>query len=206
MFRARSERHDVRMLLRPVQPPQRDRPPQHDSWRAWQVKACACLSVHICIDWLFIHKPYFSNTHFVTGDGGYINAFVSGFGGLMLGATQSGLRLVHCILLFSFIFPFFLCFLLCFIACMNDSCSEVLSIGKPAGSGSGWLSNCLSVCLALALWTIHHRHHLGFSSCFLLLFLLFSIPLGRHHTTDQADGAGAYGRVVYLCFCTKTVV
>ena len=29
-----------------------------------------------------------SNTHFVTGDGGFINAFVSGFGGLMLGANQ----------------------------------------------------------------------------------------------------------------------
>ena len=34
-----------------------------------------------------------SNTHFVTGDGGYINAFVSGFGGLMLGASQDALRL-----------------------------------------------------------------------------------------------------------------
>ena len=34
-----------------------------------------------------------SNTHFVTGDGGFINAFVSGFGGLMLGATQQQLRL-----------------------------------------------------------------------------------------------------------------
>eukprot|EP01052_Picozoa_sp_SAG31_P029702 SAG31_NODE_2973_length_4832_cov_11.390882_5_plen_185_part_00 len=34
-----------------------------------------------------------SNTHFVTGDGGFINSFVSGFGGLMLGATQAGLRL-----------------------------------------------------------------------------------------------------------------
>ena len=30
-----------------------------------------------------------SNTHFVTGDGGFINAFVSGFGGLMLGASQT---------------------------------------------------------------------------------------------------------------------
>ena len=34
-----------------------------------------------------------SNTHFVTGDGGYINSFVSGFGGLMLGASQDALRL-----------------------------------------------------------------------------------------------------------------
>ena len=34
-----------------------------------------------------------SNTHFVTGDGGFINAFVSGFGGLMLGANQDALRL-----------------------------------------------------------------------------------------------------------------
>lgn len=36
-----------------------------------------------------------SNTHFITGDGGFINAFVSGFGGIMLGASQSGLRLSH---------------------------------------------------------------------------------------------------------------
>ena len=34
-----------------------------------------------------------SNTHFVTGDGGFINAFVSGFGGLMLGGSQAALRL-----------------------------------------------------------------------------------------------------------------
>ena len=34
-----------------------------------------------------------SNTHFVTGDGGFVNSFVSGFGGLMLGASQSALRL-----------------------------------------------------------------------------------------------------------------
>lgn len=34
-----------------------------------------------------------SNTHFVTGDGGFINAFVSGFGGVMLGASQDALRL-----------------------------------------------------------------------------------------------------------------
>ena len=33
------------------------------------------------------------NTHFATGDGGFINTFVSGFGGLMLGATQEYLRL-----------------------------------------------------------------------------------------------------------------
>ena len=34
-----------------------------------------------------------SNTHFITGDGGFINAFVSGYGGLMLGASQGGLQL-----------------------------------------------------------------------------------------------------------------
>ena len=34
-----------------------------------------------------------SNTHFVTGDGGFINAFVSGSGGVMLGASQDALRL-----------------------------------------------------------------------------------------------------------------
>ena len=33
------------------------------------------------------------SSHFVTGDGGFINAFVSGFGGLMLGGAQSALRL-----------------------------------------------------------------------------------------------------------------
>ena len=32
-----------------------------------------------------------SNTHFVTGDGGFINSFVSGFGGLMLGRSQQAL-------------------------------------------------------------------------------------------------------------------
>ena len=31
----------------------------------------------------------------VTGDGGFINAFVSGFGGLMLGTQQEGLRLTR---------------------------------------------------------------------------------------------------------------
>jgi hypothetical protein len=36
-----------------------------------------------------------SNTHFVTGDGGFINSFVSGFGGLMLGTQHEGLRLMR---------------------------------------------------------------------------------------------------------------
>jgi hypothetical protein len=34
-----------------------------------------------------------SNTHFVTGDGGFINSFVSGFGGLLLGRSQQALVL-----------------------------------------------------------------------------------------------------------------
>ena len=34
-----------------------------------------------------------SNTHFITGDGGFINAFVSGFGGVLLGAKQGALQL-----------------------------------------------------------------------------------------------------------------